>query len=51
MRHIDWVRRIYRNFRANDPTDGIMLLLKTHDYKWFDYYSFDEETFEFTRIE
>ena len=51
MSHIDWVRKIYRIFRANDPTDATMLLIKTHDYKWFNCYRLDEKTFEFTHVE
>lgn len=51
MNLIKWVRKVFRDFKSNDPTETTELILKTHEYKWFVFYSLNEETFEFDNVQ
>jgi hypothetical protein len=48
MKLIDWILGIFREARSTDPAAEISKHLRVdHDYKWFEVYSLDDNTFEF----
>jgi hypothetical protein len=50
---IEWVRKLFRNIKRNDPQALItkINLIEKHDYKWFEMYELTGDTVKFNLVQ